>query len=42
MNSLSSVNVTLAYDEASQGYTLHTFVLEDRPSGGTRVGLRLS
>ena len=34
--------VTLAYDEASQGYTLHTFVLEDRPSGGTRMGLRLS
>jgi hypothetical protein len=34
--------VTLAYDEASQGYTLHTFILEDRPSGGTRMGLRLS
>jgi hypothetical protein len=34
--------ITLAYDEATQGYTLHTFILEDRPSGGTRMGLRLS
>lgn len=34
--------ITLAYDEASQGYTLHTFVLEDPPSGGTRMGLRLA
>jgi DNA-directed RNA polymerase subunit RPC12/RpoP len=34
--------VSLAYDEASQGYTLHTFILEDRPSGGTKMGLRLS
>ena len=34
--------VSLAYDEASQGYTLHTFVLEDKPSGGTKMGLRLA
>ena len=34
--------VSLAYDEASQGYTLHTFVLEDKSSGKTRMGLRLS
>ena len=34
--------VNLAYDASSQGYTLHTFILEDPPSGGTEMGLRLS
>lgn len=34
--------VTLGYDEASGGYTLHTFSLMDRPSGGTKLAVRLA
>lgn len=34
--------VTLGYDEASGGYTLHTFSLVDRASGGTQLAVRLA